>query len=230
MPSYSLATDRWLTFGLAFVGGYGDASGLLLANTFTGHITGNLVLVAIAAVSRDIHGVERNIGAIVTFLLGIFLSAALDVALRRRPAVRLISLVIAMEIVLVSAAAFILNSEWDYKIAAFIVCVALALGMQNGALRSLGGTTVHTTYVTGMVTNLISTAASKELAPSSPPTQVAKDPTPPLLLGIWLAFLLGAGTGAAMISRFHGLGLLGVVGVLIILLLRSRAPNVRPTA
>jgi hypothetical protein len=41
-------TDAWLSYGLAFVGGYGDAASFVLAKTFTGHVTGNLVLAAIA--------------------------------------------------------------------------------------------------------------------------------------------------------------------------------------
>ena len=41
-------TDAWLAFGLAFVGGYSDAASFVLATTFTGHVTGNLVLGAIA--------------------------------------------------------------------------------------------------------------------------------------------------------------------------------------
>ncbi len=34
--------NSWLSFGLAFVGGYCDAAGYVLARTFTGHITGTL--------------------------------------------------------------------------------------------------------------------------------------------------------------------------------------------
>jgi uncharacterized membrane protein YoaK (UPF0700 family) len=32
-------TDTWLSLGLTFVGGYGDAAGFVLAKTFTGHVT-----------------------------------------------------------------------------------------------------------------------------------------------------------------------------------------------
>ena len=39
-------TDACLSLGLAFVGGYGDAASFVLAKTFTGHVTGNLVSVA----------------------------------------------------------------------------------------------------------------------------------------------------------------------------------------
>lgn len=48
MPSSIRQTDAWFSFGLSFVGGYGDAASLVLAKTFTGHVTGNLVLGAIA--------------------------------------------------------------------------------------------------------------------------------------------------------------------------------------
>ena len=48
MPTNIRLTDTWPSFGLAFVGGYGDAAGFVLAKTFTGHVTGNLVLGAIA--------------------------------------------------------------------------------------------------------------------------------------------------------------------------------------
>jgi len=46
-------TGMWLSLGLAFVGGYGDAASFVLAKTFTGHVTGNLVLAAIAVAAHD---------------------------------------------------------------------------------------------------------------------------------------------------------------------------------
>jgi uncharacterized membrane protein YoaK (UPF0700 family) len=59
VPSYIRQTDTWLSFGLAFVGGYGDAAGFVLAKTFTGHVTGNLVLGAIAIAARSRNRVSR---------------------------------------------------------------------------------------------------------------------------------------------------------------------------
>ena len=41
-------SNVWLSLGIALVGGYADAAGFLLANSFTGHVTGNLVLAAIS--------------------------------------------------------------------------------------------------------------------------------------------------------------------------------------
>jgi uncharacterized membrane protein YoaK (UPF0700 family) len=214
------STDKWLPLGLAFVGGFGDASGLLLANTFTGHVTGNLVLVAIAAASHNMAGVMRNAGAIATFLAGILLSAFIGIQLKRHASVRLLPVVITIEVLLIAAAALAMKSLLEYRIAIFIICMALALGLQNGALRSVGGTSIHTTYLTGMVTNLITTAAGKTFDRASTPTVIAQDPTLQLLGGIWMSFLLGAAVGAALVLRWKGPGVLGAEVVLLPLLAR----------
>jgi hypothetical protein len=42
-----------ISIGLAFIGGYADASSYLLARTFTGHLTGNCVLAAVSAASGE---------------------------------------------------------------------------------------------------------------------------------------------------------------------------------
>jgi uncharacterized membrane protein YoaK (UPF0700 family) len=52
--------DAWLSFGLAFIGGYGDAASFVLAKTFTGHVTGNLVLGAIAVAAQGLAGYART--------------------------------------------------------------------------------------------------------------------------------------------------------------------------
>jgi uncharacterized membrane protein YoaK (UPF0700 family) len=53
MSSHPTRIEAELSFGLAFVGGYGDAVAFVLAKTFTGHIAGNLTLAAVSVVSRD---------------------------------------------------------------------------------------------------------------------------------------------------------------------------------
>jgi hypothetical protein len=42
-----------ISIGLAFIGGYADASSFLLARTLTGHLTGNCVLAAVSAAGKD---------------------------------------------------------------------------------------------------------------------------------------------------------------------------------
>jgi uncharacterized membrane protein YoaK (UPF0700 family) len=97
----------------------------------------------------------------------------------------------------------------------------LALGLQNGAFRRVGGISVHTTYLTGMITSLISTEAEQYSSEEVPHDVRAYDPKIELLCGIWIAFVLGAGTGAAMSFHFHALGILGAALFLIPLALRE---------
>lgn len=65
------SSQKWLSFALAFVGGWGDATGFLIAKTFTGHVTGNLVLASIAIASGNWRGIVAHFSAVLCFLLGI---------------------------------------------------------------------------------------------------------------------------------------------------------------
>jgi uncharacterized membrane protein YoaK (UPF0700 family) len=53
-----------LYFALAFIGGYGDAAGVVLAKTFTGHVTGSLILAAIAAAAHKWNALVAHLSAI----------------------------------------------------------------------------------------------------------------------------------------------------------------------
>jgi len=102
-----------------------------------------------------------------------------------------------------------------------VIFVSLALGLQNGAFRRAGGISVHTTYLTGMITSLISTEAEQYASQVVPPPVGAHDPKIILFCGIWIAFVLGAGTGAAMVLHFGAVGMLGAAVPLILLVLRE---------
>jgi uncharacterized membrane protein YoaK (UPF0700 family) len=215
------ATDAWLTFGLAFVGGYGDAASFVLAKTFTGHVTGNLVLGAIAVAAHDWRAMLGHLSAIVTFFLGVFLSALIVRPLKSWASWPLLPIVMGIEVLLIVAASLVLASGVTHGIEIFVIFVSLALGLQNGAFRQAGGISVHTTYLTGMITSLISTEAEKYTSEAAPAPGKASDPKITLLCGIWIAFVVGAGTGAAMVLRFGALGMLGAALLLIALIPRD---------
>ncbi|MGD1022787.1 MAG: YoaK family protein [Candidatus Sulfotelmatobacter sp.] len=210
-------TDMWLSLGLAFVGGYGDAAGFVLARTFTGHLTGNLVLGAIAAAAHDWRAMLGHLSAIVTFLIGIVLSVLLVRPLKAWSSWPLLPTIMGIEIILILAASLALASGVAHGVEIFVIFVSLALGLQNGAFRRAGGISVHTTYLTGMITSLISTEAEQYASQVVPPPVSAHDPKISLLCGIWIAFVLGAGTGAAMVLHFGAFGMLGAALPLITL-------------
>jgi uncharacterized membrane protein YoaK (UPF0700 family) len=219
MSTSDRPADAWLSFGLAFIGGYGDAASFVLAKTFTGHVTGNLVLGAIAAAAQDWRAMLGHLTAIITFLLGAVLSIVIVRPLKAWPSWPLLPTIMGIEVILIVAAASALASGTARRVEIFVVFVSLALGLQNGAFGRVGGTSVHTTYLTGMITSLISSEAKKYTS-GSPPTP-AGDPDPQigLLSRIWIAFVLGAGIGAAMVFHFNEFGILGAAIPLIGLIL-----------
>ena len=210
--------DKWFSFGLAFVGGFGDAAGFLLAKTFTGHITGSLVLGAIATVAHDWRGSIAHFSATACFLAGIPLSARL---LLTWPSWLLLPATLAVEVILITAAFLALAFQVAPGVEIFVVCLSLALGLQNGAFRRTGGISVHTNYLTGMITGLLVGETKSHGSSVAPYSLTATDPKNTLLYGIWAMFLLGAGAGAAMVFRFKERGILAVVFVLVGLIVRN---------
>ena len=213
-------TDAWLSLGLAFVGGYGDAASFALAKTFTGHVTGNLVLAAIAIAAHEWRALLGHLSAIVAFFIGIFLSVFIVRPLKAWSSWPLLPTVIGIEVILIVLASLALASGMAHEIEIFVIFVSLALGLQNGAFRCAGGISVHTTYLTGMITSLISTEVEQYASEVILPVVRNPDPRTELLCGIWIAFVVGAGAGAAMVLHFGAVGMLGAALLLIPLALR----------
>ena len=208
--------DSWLYLALSFVGGYGDAAGFVLARAFTGHATGNLVLGAVASAAGDFPNALSHFSAVAVFLIGVFLGAWV---MQRKPSQ--LSLVLAPELILIVSAPLILSARLGGA-QAFVLCVSLALGLQNGAFRRVGGIGVHTTYVTGMITSLISSAAEKYSSHLVPATASAYNPKIALIAQIWIAFILGAISGAAATLHFRQWGLFGIGLILLVVILGSQ--------
>jgi hypothetical protein len=72
-----------------------------------------------------------------------------------------------------------------------------------------------------MITSLISTETERYARQGVPKLTKVTDPGMGLLCGVWLTFVLGAGTGAGMVFHFKALGMLGAALVLIPLVLRK---------
>jgi uncharacterized membrane protein YoaK (UPF0700 family) len=215
--------DLWLSFGLAFVGGYCDAAGFVLARAFTGHVTGNLVLAAIAVAAHDWRTLLGRLSAVFAFLIGSLLGVLIERPLKARPSWPLLRTIMGLEVILIVAASLALTSNAAHGAEIFLVLVSLALGLQNGAFCRAGGISVHTTYLTGMITSLISTEAEEYDSDAGPPPVRGRYPKNDLLFGIAITFVLGAWVGAALTLHFKGIGMVGAALLLIILMLRNRS-------
>jgi uncharacterized membrane protein YoaK (UPF0700 family) len=93
--------------------------------------------------------------------------------------------------------------------------------MQNGALSKVDGTSVHTTYLTGNITHLLSLLAqSKTLRGMDQSPEMKK------LFAVWFSFVLGVLGGAWSTSRLGPKGILGMPLLLLIVSVpRFFAPN-----
>ena len=208
--------DKWppcrllAYLALGFAGGYGDAAGFVLAKTFAGHATGNLVLGAVAAADRDFPNALSHFSAVAVFLFGAFLGAWVMQLRKPDP----FSLVLALELILIVLSPLVFSAHLGGT-QVFVMCVSLALGLQNGAFRRVRGIGVHTTYLTGMITSLISSQAEKyssNLVPATAPVYNRKNL---LIAQIWTVFILGAISGAVATLHFKQWGMLGIALILL---------------
>jgi uncharacterized membrane protein YoaK (UPF0700 family) len=136
-----------------------------------------------------------------------------------------------IEVILIVTASLTLASPVATRVEIFVMCMSLALGLQNGAFRRAGGISVHTTYLTGMITSFVTTQAGNLASPAAPHLARPQETKIGLLLSIWAAFVLGAGVGAAMVFHFKVFGMIGAALVLMVLLpFNSRAPQMASTS
>src|SRR5229473_6416372 len=105
------SANEWLSFGLALIGGYGDAAGFVIAKTFTGHVTGSLVLATIGVAAHDWRATLGHVSAVVFFLVGIPLSILLERALAAWSSWPLLSTIMGIEVILIATAYFALVSH-----------------------------------------------------------------------------------------------------------------------
>jgi uncharacterized membrane protein YoaK (UPF0700 family) len=212
MTADTRSPEGWLSFALAFVGGYGHAASVVLVKAFTGHITGSLVLAAIAMANYVWSGLVTHLSAVLFFLAGVISSVLIERALAAWALLESLSTVLSIEVILTLTAYLESAFHAALRVEVFVVCMSLALGMQNGAFQRTGGISVHTTYLTGLITSLMTAEARR------PQILSARDPRLNLLYGIWLAFFAGAVIVAAMAFQFKKTGILGTTFLLVMIL------------
>lgn len=204
----------------AFLGGYADAAGYILTGTFTGHVTGAVVLTAISAAAGEWRNFILRLGGIASFLIGVATAESLSETFRLSRHV--LTLVIAIELILFSLACLAAR-QLNTARALLVMCLCLALGLQNGALRRLGSAAAaHTTFLTGLSIRLVATETDKSLLHTSPASSASSLKMP---ADVGLAFFLGATFGATATLHFHAGGVLGAVILLLVMMIASEAAH-----
>lgn len=151
-----------LVVSLAVVSGATDAIGLLaLGGAFTSVMTGNMVLLGVAASSGNGARAASSGFAILAFCAG----AALGARLAGTPAKddpiwpRAVTVGLAAELVFMAAYAvgwWVTGGAPGPGVAlALLLCTAVALGIQSSTVQRFGVSGMSTTYLTGTLTTVV---------------------------------------------------------------------------
>jgi uncharacterized membrane protein YoaK (UPF0700 family) len=156
----------WTGPVLGAVAGAVDAAGFLfLFGLFTAHISGNTTGFGVAVGTADWQEAAKRIFMIPVFVASTAAAVAASESMLRRDASRagraralwLLLVVEALLVVVFTVSASTIGARADFVVdsAAFFFIgsvAAMAMGVQNAALRRVSGLAVHTTFVTGQLT------------------------------------------------------------------------------
>ena len=192
---------------LPLVAGFLDAVGFLaLLRVFVAHMTGTTVVLGIG-LGRGQWSVLLSSGlAIPFFLSGVLLGLEIDRRCDRRGYSRPLALQLGAEIALLSAFTVLgvtLFNDHPPQTATFGYIVLLflatcAMGIQTASLRKVGVLSVHTTFMTGMMTKAVEVA---DKIVTEPERRRERLSTMLFLVSVWFVYLAGAALGAFTLDR-----------------------------
>lgn len=155
---------------LAGVAGFIDAVGFItLRGLFVAHMSGNSVKFGVRAGRGNLFAAAPAGIAVLLFIGGVALgTVAAELAARRRiravaTTVLLIQTALIVAFMLYGRTVVHGRTVADHSLSGFYVLAAfgvLSMGVQTAALRQVGGRTISTTYVTGVLTSLTQEATN----------------------------------------------------------------------
>lgn len=225
----SLRVRHVLVLALAVNSGATDAIGFVgLGGVFTSVMTGNMVLLGVAAGRLDGTLAIHSAVAIASFVLGCALGSRIAGVPRRDDAVWPTAVTYALVVEFVAFAAFavgweLVDDRTDTAVQlVFLGLNAVALGIQSSAILRFGVSGLSTTYLTGTLTTVVVSLVSRRR-----------------LIGVGtgvqllLALIGGAAVGGALTAnapRTAPLLQLVTVGATLLVASRARSLRVRSPA
>jgi uncharacterized membrane protein YoaK (UPF0700 family) len=214
-----------LLIGLAFSSGAVDAiSYLALGKVFTAFMTGNIVFLALGATGAGTMEATRVAGSIAAFAAGVFVAVKI-VKSFKGPAVWSRGVSIALGVAAVAQACFLVcwvatsgrpSTGVGYTLTGLS---ALAMGLQSGAVLSLGVPGIFTTAATATVVDLMSDFAGWPLSARARGR----------FGGVLVGLLAGATVGAVLLAHARvyapGLPLTATILVIVTALLAIKPPR-----
>lgn len=231
-PAFSEETEKaWLALLLCWVAGFADAFGFLTFNhIFSSHISGN----SAAAGQADWTKAAQHAYPVFCFSIGFFFGVVLETAasrlqIRRRFSIALILEVALLLVFFLCGQSYIysenVRAEESGRFYCLVALLAIAMGLQTASLRRVSRLSVHTTYVTGMLTQSLDSAVKvlfqgydrlHNRTPESGPDELLRM----LFYGaVWLSFVIGAVCGGLGDLHWKFACLFVPLGVLVFIIL-----------
>jgi uncharacterized membrane protein YoaK (UPF0700 family) len=212
---------------LALSAGCVDAVGfLLLFGIFTAHLSGDTTHLAVDVGSGEFgHDALARVAVLVVFVVGVVVGVAIMAAKATWRRGLLAVEVVCLVVMMVIGAATIDSASFTNDSSVFYVLIALAavsMGLQSAYLRRESGASVHTTFITGMLTALAEDGVAwyRDRSDTAARRRVA------IHGGIWVGYLGGGIAGAALALEWDFWALaLPVVLLLVVLVGERVAPE-----
>lgn len=215
---------------LAAVAGWTDGVGfLLLFGLFTAHMSGNSTRLGVSMGDGDWSDVITRLFPIPLFVVGITIGALALEAIHRRRERSGVALMLGVEAALLLVflglgEVFTNDRTLEPNSAAFFLLASLAtvaMGLQTATLRRVGHTSVHTTFISGMLTQFSALSVRLFLdwrGLTAPDETVDRRETARriALVGlIWVCYVIGASLGALAHTELGFIALVGPVAALV---------------
>lgn len=213
-----LSTTSWRTrfdwYILSFLAGSINAGGYLAAHRFVSHVTGFATLFGIDAAQGRWDAALGIATVPLYFLLGVMIAAWLIDRRKyrgQRPLYAEVMALVCLCLILAAAGGFLgffgeFGSEpklrQDYILLALL---CMASGLQNAAISSASSSTVRTTHLTGITTDL---GIGIVRGLSNPKFFQTEKRASIIRIGLWNSFAFGSAFGAVVVLRYQYLGFL----------------------
>lgn len=227
----------WLAILLAWVAGFVDVLGFLtLIHVFTSHMSGNSVSAGANFARGNFSEAGRSASPVPGFVFGVLIGTILGIVAARCGIRRRASIALAVEIacllayMLYGSTLLHAGNLSSISVPNFVLLTSLlafAMGLQNATLRRVRGFSVHTGFVTGMLTQCAEDAAIglvhiyDWLRRASPDSAARRMHRRRMILagGVWLTFAVGGMCGGLSQQRWNLHALVLPIAVLAIVIL-----------
>ncbi len=204
----TVAANRQLGWGLAFVAGALNAGGFLAVQQYTSHVTGMVSALADQlALGRMALVVDAAV-AVLAFLVGAMVCAVMVNLARRRGLSSEFALPLLLEAALVLLFGLMgarLAQHEELLLPFTVLLLCFIMGLQNAMVTKLSNATVRTTHMTGVVTDLgieLGKLVYWNRQPGTEPVRADRDRL--RVLGGLLACFLGGGIAGAFGFKAFG--------------------------